>query len=176
MNFRKIRKFRRNVRAISPIIATLLLIAIAVVAALVTYAWVMGYIGFQTGNVGKSVQITSVSDNVGQDPYVAPTYIIVYVQSSGSPGSSVSFSGASGYVNGTLWTTAQQAPGFTIATGAAPASVTTPVSASFTPVSSGSTAVITLYNAGATLSSGEQVTVKITTTSGTYSQVTTNLP
>ena len=178
MNFRKIRKFRINVRAISPIIATLLLIAIAVVAALVTYAWVMGYIGFQTGNVGKSVQITSVSDNgnpdvAGGEP---PTYIIVYVQSSGSPGSSVSFNAVSGYVNGTIWTTAQQLSTFTPAIGAAPASVTTPVSTSFTPVSSGSTAMITLYNAGGTLSSGEQVTIKITTTSGTYSQVTTNLP
>ena len=44
---RKITKIRKSVKAISPIIATLLLIAIAVVAALVVYAWVMGYIGFQ---------------------------------------------------------------------------------------------------------------------------------
>jgi len=159
MNFRKIRKFRRNVRAISPIIATLLLIAIAVVAALVTYAWVMGYIGFQTGNVGKSVQITSVSDNAGQDPYTAPTKIIVYVQSSGSPGSSVAFSEASGYVNGTQWTTAETAP-----------------STTFAPLASGATATLTLTPPAGNLYSGEQVTVKITTTSGTYSQVTTNLP
>ncbi len=49
MNFGKtIRKFRRNTRAISPVIATLLMIAIAVVASLVTYAWVMGYMNFTT--------------------------------------------------------------------------------------------------------------------------------
>ena len=61
MNFKKLRKLRRDTKAISPIIATLLLIAIAVVAALVTYAWVMGYIGFQTSNSGNAVQIQSVS-------------------------------------------------------------------------------------------------------------------
>ncbi len=75
MNYRKI---LRNVKAISPIISTLLLIAIAVVASLVAYAWVMGYIGFQTAKTGQAVQIQSVSDqgnvltvyvqNIGQAP------------------------------------------------------------------------------------------------------------
>ncbi len=62
MNFGKtIRKFRRNARAISPVIATLLMIAIAVVASLVTYAWVMGYMNFTTEKTGKAIQIQSVS-------------------------------------------------------------------------------------------------------------------
>jgi flagellin-like protein len=61
MNFRKINKFRRNVRAISPVIATLLMIAIAVVASLVTYAWVMGYMNFTTNKTGLAIQIQSVS-------------------------------------------------------------------------------------------------------------------
>ena len=62
MNFGKnIRKFRRNMRAISPVIATLLMIAIAVVASLVTYAWVMGYMNFTTEKTGKAIQIQSVS-------------------------------------------------------------------------------------------------------------------
>jgi flagellin-like protein len=152
----KIRKLRRNVKAISPIIATLLLIAIAVVAALVTYAWVMGYIGFQTGNVGKSIQITSVSDST---PGGTSTYIIVYVQNIGSPGSSVTFNANSGYVNGTLWTTSETSP-----------------STTFAPLSSGNTATLTLTPLTGTVSSGEQVTVKITTTSGTYSQMTTTVP
>ncbi len=61
MNFRKIkRNFRRNTKAISPVIATLLMIAIAVVASLVTYAWVMGYMGFTTDKTGKAIQIQSV--------------------------------------------------------------------------------------------------------------------
>ncbi len=62
MNFAKnIRKFRKQTRAISPVIATLLMIAIAVVASLVTYAWVMGYMGFQTAKTGNAIQIQSVS-------------------------------------------------------------------------------------------------------------------
>jgi flagellin-like protein len=75
MNIGKtIRKFRRNVRAISPVIATLLMIAIAVVASLVTYAWVMGYMSFTTEKTGKAIQIQSVTadkiyvQNVGDSP------------------------------------------------------------------------------------------------------------
>ena len=84
----KIRKFRRNVKAISPIISTLLLIAIAVVAALVTYAWVMGYIGFQTGKTGTAIQIQNVDTKNG----------IVYVENVGT--GSVYFNDPCVYVNG----------------------------------------------------------------------------
>ncbi len=48
-------------RAISPVIATLLMIAIAVVASLVTYAWVMGYMNFTTEKTGKAIQIQSIA-------------------------------------------------------------------------------------------------------------------
>jgi flagellin-like protein len=151
MNYSKIRKFRRNAKAISPIIATLLLIAIAVVAALVTYAWVMGYIGFQTSNSGKSIQIQSMADTLTP----GSQSITVYVQNTGSSGSTVTFNAASGYVNNTQWV-------------ASPSPAT---------ISSGATSTITLaVPSGTTISSGEQVTVKITTTSGTYSQVTQALP
>ena len=69
MNFVKsIRKFRKETRAISPVIATLLMIAIAVVASLVVYAWVAGYIGNQTSNTGKAILIQSV--NVDGTVYV----------------------------------------------------------------------------------------------------------
>ncbi len=53
-------------RAISPVIATLLMIAIAVVASLVTYAWVMGYMNFPTEKTGKAIQIQSVSNATTQ--------------------------------------------------------------------------------------------------------------
>jgi len=46
--------YRAQLKAVSPIIATLLLIFIAIVAALITYAWVTGYIGIAT----TGVQIT----------------------------------------------------------------------------------------------------------------------
>jgi archaeal type IV pilus assembly protein PilA len=48
-------------RAISPVIATLLMIAIAVAASLVAYAWVMGYMGFTTSKVDKAIMIQSVT-------------------------------------------------------------------------------------------------------------------
>ncbi|HLE74422.1 MAG TPA: archaellin/type IV pilin N-terminal domain-containing protein [Candidatus Bathyarchaeia archaeon] len=74
MNFRKL---RRNVKAISPVISVLLMIAVAVAAALVTYAWVMGYLGFTTTKVGKAIVIQSVSvdgniyvQNVGESVVV----------------------------------------------------------------------------------------------------------
>ena len=80
MNFAKnIRKFRKNARAISPVIATLLMIAIAVVASLVTYAWVMGYMNFQTEKTGKAIQIQSVVkfNNIATDK------LTIYVQNVG---------------------------------------------------------------------------------------------
>jgi flagellin-like protein len=58
MNYRKLRK---NVKAISPVISVLLMIAVAVAASLVTYAWVMGYLNFTTNKVGKAISIQSVS-------------------------------------------------------------------------------------------------------------------
>ena len=42
---RRITKIRRNIKAISPVISVLLMIAVAVVASLVVYAWVMGFVG-----------------------------------------------------------------------------------------------------------------------------------
>jgi flagellin-like protein len=56
---RKITKLRRSIKAISPVISVLLMIAIAVVASLVVYAWIMGYIGGNTSKAGKAIQIQS---------------------------------------------------------------------------------------------------------------------
>jgi flagellin-like protein len=58
-NVREISKFKRSIKAISPVIATLLMIAIAVVASLVVYAWVTGYMGNTTSKAGKAIQIQS---------------------------------------------------------------------------------------------------------------------
>jgi flagellin-like protein len=82
-NVRKITKFKRSIRAISPVIATLLMIAIAVVASLVVYAWVNGYMSFQTSKAGKAIAIPSfaLADNGN---------MIVYVQNVGQGVSEVS--------------------------------------------------------------------------------------
>ena len=98
MNIGKsIRKFRRNTRAISPVIATLLMIAIAVVASLVTYAWVMGYMSFTTNKTGLAIQIQSVS------PGSATADAVVYVQNVGD--GVVDFAADCVYVDGVAQTT-----------------------------------------------------------------------
>jgi flagellin-like protein len=92
-NVRKTTKFKRSIKAISPVIATLLMIAIAVVASLVVYAWVSGYIGGATSKAGNSIQIQSFASSGGN--------LVVYVQNVGqgvvslSPDQSI-------YVNGDL--------------------------------------------------------------------------
>jgi flagellin-like protein len=57
------KSFRRNIKAISPIFATLILIAIAVIAGIVVYAFVSGALGnygqTQTGTEKISIQSAS---------------------------------------------------------------------------------------------------------------------
>ena len=89
---RKITKFRRSIRAISPIISTLLLIAIAVVASVVAYAWIMGYIGTSTSKAGNELQIQS---------YTTSGNLVVYVQNTGQGIVHLTHDG-SVYVNGNL--------------------------------------------------------------------------
>jgi flagellin-like protein len=89
---RKITKFRRSIRAISPIISTLLLIAIAVVASVVAYAWIMGYIGTSTSKAGNALQIQS---------YTTSGNLVVYVQNTGQGLVHLTHDG-SVYVNGNL--------------------------------------------------------------------------
>ena len=74
-NVRNTTKFKRSIKAISPVIATLLMIAIAVVASLVVYAWVTGYIGGTTSTAGKAIQIQSFASQGGK--------LVVYVQNVG---------------------------------------------------------------------------------------------
>ena len=57
----KVKNFPRSFNAISPVIATLLIIVIVVVASLVVFAWVSGYIGFQTSKTGQAIEISSVA-------------------------------------------------------------------------------------------------------------------
>jgi archaeal type IV pilus assembly protein PilA len=144
MNFGKtIRKFRRNTRAISPVIATLLMIAIAVVASLVTYAWVMGYMNFTTEKTGKAIQIQSISY-----PSAGGQTFTVYVQNVGDSDLTLS----SVFINGAAatgsWTPSALPKGST-ASMPAVASVNSPVPAGV-----------------------QSVTIKVTTTDGTFSQIT----
>ena len=88
-NFKKLRK---NVKAISPVISVLLMIAVAVVASLVAYAWVMGYMNFQTNKTGNAIQIQSISIDGS-----------VYVQNTGS--GTVSFQDTCLFIDGKAYVT-----------------------------------------------------------------------
>jgi len=132
MNFRKL---RRNVKAISPVISVLLMIAVAVAASLVTYAWVMGYLGFTTNKVGKAIQIQAVSQGG-----------MVSVQNVGD--SAVTF--ADVYVDGVL-----------------------KVSFGTTLMQPGDTASI---DTTVDFASNTPYTIKVTTTDGTFSEITKTFP
>jgi archaeal type IV pilus assembly protein PilA len=82
-NVRNSTKFKRSIKAISPVIATLLMIAIAVVASLVVYAWVGGYMGTTTDKAGKAIALPSFAGI--PDSEVTPTVgdLVVYVQNVG---------------------------------------------------------------------------------------------
>jgi archaeal type IV pilus assembly protein PilA len=69
-------------RAISPIIATLLLILIAIAAGVVVYAYVIGFVGNSTGNTGNNVSIISIdsfcaSSSLGKCTSGNAFYIVV---------------------------------------------------------------------------------------------------
>lgn len=71
------RQIRRNVRAISPVLAVLMMIAVAIAGSLVVYAWIMGYIDLSTVRSGQAIQIQSVAnDNTDTD-------LLVFVQNVG---------------------------------------------------------------------------------------------
>jgi len=52
----KIGKFRVRRKALSPVIATLLMVAIAVAAAIITYVWSMGLLGGLMGTGGQQTK------------------------------------------------------------------------------------------------------------------------
>ena len=58
-------------KGISPLIATLLLIAIAVAASVLTYSWVMSMIGSQSAQAQTQVRIDAITWNLGADNFAA---------------------------------------------------------------------------------------------------------
>lgn len=160
MNFgKRIRNFRKNTRAISPVIATLLMIAIAVVVSLVTYAWVMGYMNFQTQKTGQAIQIQSMSNStvVNVPGITSPNnkgYLVVYVQNVGD--SAVNVNSQSVYVNSAL--------------------VSTNMTSSATIPAQSTLIIGTNYSLVTTGTQTANVNVKVTTEGGTFSQVSDTFP
>ena len=56
----KLKNYRKKKKAVSTVLAVLLMIAVAVAASLVAYAWSMGYLNLITGRTGKAMMIQSV--------------------------------------------------------------------------------------------------------------------
>jgi hypothetical protein len=123
------------------------MIAVAVAASLVTYAWVMGYLGFTTNKVGKAIQVQSVSADSAFVQNVGDSKVIP----------------ASFYVNGVLDT------GATFTIGAVDGEW------GVTELAQSQTAVITPSTANA-WSGDAQVTIKIVTTDGTSAEFTKTFP
>lgn len=161
MNFAKnIRKFRKNMHAISPVIATLLMIAIAVVASLVTYAWVMGYMNFQTEKTGKSILIQSVTYDGNAGATDDKDTFTVYLQNVGdSDVQLISTTSVKStiYIEGTAGTVGTMMVG------------TTPVTAA---LGSEQTATIKLTSSSALPTGVQSITIKVTTIDGTQTEIT----
>jgi flagellin-like protein len=140
---RTITKFKRSIRAISPVISVLLMIAIAVVASLVAYAWVMGYMNFQTAKVGNAIQIPSYASQGG--------FLTVYVQNVGQGTLNIA-ADSSVYVNDQLRLVTASPSG-------------TPV-ASNAKISLGEGNTVELVT-DYPYTAGEKITIKIVTVEGT---------
>ena len=83
MNLEQIQKEKK---AISPIIATLLLILIAIAAGVIVYAYVVGFIGGSTSNSGGSTSVTQITNfcvSATTKCNGADSYLVV-VQNTGS--------------------------------------------------------------------------------------------
>ncbi len=65
----------RRIRAISPVLAVLMMIAVAIAGSLVAYAWIMGYIGSSTEKAGQAILIQNIAHH--------QTGLSVYVQNVG---------------------------------------------------------------------------------------------
>ena len=90
MNFKRMMK---NSKAISPIFATLILIAIAVIAGVVVYMFTSGTLATMTsgGTAGQekvTVQAASIAGTAANSPY-SPYTVKVYIEQTGGPAATV---------------------------------------------------------------------------------------
>ncbi len=138
---RNITKFKRSIKGISPVISVLLMIAIAVVASLVAYAWVMGYMNFQTDKVGEAIQIPSYAEGVTADNL----QMRIYVQNTGQGSVTV----GNVYIND------------------AQVQILSPADLK---IDAGETKELTVQ-LNAPWHAGDQVKIKVTTTGGTFMEV-----
>ncbi len=121
------------------------MIAIAVVASLVAYAWVMGFLGGKTTQAGNAIQIQSYASNGN---------LVVYVQNTGQGIAHLKQDG-SVYVNDTLYNIIESPSGTAISPGG------------LIPINVGQTAeVVTDF----IYSPVDHIRIKIVTIEGTFMQ------
>ena len=80
--FKKIGRFRSSKKAISPVVATLLLIAIAVAAAIVSYSWIMTMIKTQGSAAQTGIRLELVK-------FIGSDQINVTIRNVGSTGTKI---------------------------------------------------------------------------------------
>ncbi|MCJ7561216.1 hypothetical protein MUO79_11485 [Candidatus Bathyarchaeota archaeon] len=95
-----IKKMLHSKKAISPILATLLLIVIAVAAIVVTYAWITTYMGSATQQAGVLLNKANVSFNA------TTGVIIIDVQNTGTSDTKI----AAVYIGTSASSATQQTP------------------------------------------------------------------
>ena len=84
---KKMRKIRSNRKAISPVVATLLLIAIAVAAAIVSYSWIMSMIKTQGSAAQTGIRLEIVEFTASTEGW--NDWINVTIRNVGSTGTKI---------------------------------------------------------------------------------------
>ena len=152
----KMKRFKFSVRAVSPVIATLLMIVIAVAASLLVYAWISGFTGFTTTNLSNEIQIPSFT-SVNQN---GEHLLAVYVQNTGQGVVEFNRDGAV-YANDTLFPILTYTNANGIVNQATPGQLIN--------VNAGQTISLVVQY---TFSPGDYVRIKVVTVGGTSTQTT----
>jgi flagellin-like protein len=147
------RKFKKNAKALSPVVASIILIAVTVAVSVVVAAWMSGMTIGLMGNA-EQVSVTNVAFSPGTGASGADQ-LVVTVTNSGSTLASIS----TVYINGATVTPTTTYPSVS------PAPSTTPAPNTI-PKASSAYVTLTLPNS-ATLSPGTAYTVKLITAKGT---------
>jgi len=145
--FRPMRRLKKDAKGISPLIATLLLIAIAVAASVITYSWVMSMIGSQSTQAQTAVRIDNVEFDIDTES------VVVTVRNIGSVSADLVTVGVK-LTSESSYTTAQISPAQAIPVGTA--------------------ADVTATLTGLNITTGFNYDVKVITSTG-FENVKTNL-
>jgi flagellin-like protein len=146
------RKFKKNAKALSPVVASIILIAVTVAVSVVVAAWMSG---MTVGLMGNSEQATIT--NVDLTQVVATGNITVTVQNTGTAPVTIT----AAYVNGA----------------GISSNAITPTFGTNATIAKGATQSFTIMNlSGSAFPSGTQVTVKMTTSKANNLILTATVP